>query len=48
MNFLNITQDIIRINADSDYNFMYKYMDCAQEIGYTVQYLMGIMVNENI
>lgn len=46
--FFNITEDIIKMNIERGFNFEYKYMYCAQEIGYIVQYLMDTMVNENI
>ena len=46
--FKNITEDTVKMNMDTGFNFEYKYMYCAQEIGYTVQYLMDVMVNENI
>lgn len=36
------------MNIDRGFDFEYKYMYCAQEIGYIVQYLMDVMVKENI
>lgn len=36
------------MNTDRGFDFEYKYMYCAQEIGYITQYLMETMVNENI
>ena len=36
------------MNIDKGFDFKYQYMYCSQEIGYIVQYLMEIMVINNI
>lgn len=46
--FTKITEAIISLNNERGFDFPYGYFYCAQEIGYIVQYLMEIMVNNDI
>lgn len=46
--FNKITESIILLNIDKGFDFKYQYMYCSQEIGYIVQYLMEIMIINNI
>ncbi|MFR7589899.1 MAG: transposase [Longibaculum sp.] len=46
--FSKITQAIIEMNMERGFDFSYHYFYCAQEIGYIVQYLMELMVNNDI
>ncbi len=46
--FKKITESIIIMNMNSGYNFKYSQYYCSQEIGYIVQYLMEVMIHENI
>lgn len=44
----NITKTIILLNHEYGYCFPYHHRYCSQEIGYIVQYLMDIMVREEV
>lgn len=44
----NITKTIVLLNQEYGYCFPYHYRYCSQEIGYIVQYLMDIMVREEV
>lgn len=46
--FIKITDAILSINMEKGFNFPYGYMYCAQEIGYITQYLMEVMVENDI
>ena len=46
--FSRITDDIIMMNMERGFDFPYHYFYCAQEIGYIVQYLMELMVENGI
>lgn len=46
--FSKITSAIIHMNFDRSFNFLYHYFYSAQEIGAIAQYLMEVMVNEDI
>lgn len=45
--FSKITDSIIQMNMERGFDFPYHYFYCAQEIGYIVQYLMEVMVNNH-
>ncbi len=38
----------IEVNMESGFDFPYRHMYCAQEIGYIAQYLMELMVENDI
>ena len=44
----NITKTIVLLNQEYGYCFPYHYRYCSQEIGYIVQYLMDIMLREEV
>lgn len=46
--FRTITETICRLNQEFGYNFRYGSTYASQEIGYIVQYLMEVMVHEDI
>ena len=46
--FMKITDAILSMNMEKGFNFPYGYMYCAQEIGYITQYLMEVMVENDI
>lgn len=46
--FHKITEAIVSLNMERGFNFPYHYFYCAQEIGYIAQYLMELMVNNDI
>lgn len=46
--FSKITNAIITFNMEKGFNFPYQNVYCAQEIGYIAQYIMELMVKENI
>ncbi len=46
--FSKITHAIIEMNMEKGFNFSYHYFYCAQEIGYIAQYLMEIMISNDI
>lgn len=46
--YQKITEAIVSLNMKKGFSFSYHYFYCAQEIGYIVQYLMEIMVNNGI
>lgn len=46
--FSKITHAIIEMNMERCFSFSYQYFYCAQEIGYIAQYLMEVMVNNDI
>lgn len=46
--FSKITEDIVCLNKARGFDFRYHYDYCAQEIGYIVQYLMEVMIQNDI
>lgn len=46
--FSKITHAIIEMNIERGFDFSYHYFYCAQEIGYIAQYLMEVMVHNDI
>ena len=46
--FSKITNAIMKMNMERGFNFSYHHFYCAQEVGYIAQYLMEIMINNNI
>jgi transposase len=46
--FSKITHAIIEMNMERGFDFSYHYFYCAQEIGYIAQYLMELMVSNDI
>ena len=45
---IKITDTILLLNQSTGFNFLYEDSYCAQEIGYIAQYLMEVMVQNNI
>lgn len=46
--FTKITESIVSMNMERGFDFPYHHFYCAQEIGYIVQYLMEMMVQNDI
>jgi transposase len=46
--FQKITESIILLNMETLFDFPYHHLYCAQEMGYIAQYLMEVMIQNNI